>query len=555
MDGNGDLTLGDITATGDFEATSTDGDITQADNTTIEIAGDATLEASEMVNGQKQSRNITLDGASNDFGGTVNADGANITLVDGNGGLTLGDFTTTGKLDATAVTDINISGNVIAEDVTFDAGRDININGNVTADTLNADAGGSITQSEGSTLAIENTVTLNAGDAITLDGTLNAADTTLTAINDVILNGTLNVAALDVTSTEGNITVNGELTANDLTLDAANNIAINGDVTADTLNADAGGDITQGTNGTLVVNDGPTNLQAGNDITLSGANDFNGLVNADGNNIALNDVNGLTLGTVNARADVQLASVGDLDLGSLNAAGTLQVNSGGGNITQSGSLTVGGLASLDAGSGRIALLNPGNKLPKGANIFAASFAVTGDSRKGANEVSAKVLSSTATSKPVSALDDTAVPEPLVMSSNSTTSSPITSSPVTTDPSASSAASNMGAGNNNAGVVVDLRNAPTSNVSFMAAVSIPFGTATSGTGFSFTLPENVRALVTESTQPTATMPDGTNLPSWLKFDVQSLRFEATAVPSGAFPMQLVLTLGAVRVAVVISERTE
>jgi hypothetical protein len=52
-----------------------------------------------------------------------------------------------------------------------------------------------------------------------------------------------------------------------------------------------------------------------------------------------------------------------------------------------------------------------------------------------------------------------------------------------------------------------------------------------------------------------LPDGGALPAWLKFDAQSLRFEASAVPDGAFPMQVVMTVGQQRVVVVISERAD
>ncbi|WP_158235681.1 hypothetical protein [Limnohabitans sp. G3-2] len=38
------------------------------------------------------------------------------------------------------------------------------------------------------------------------------------------------------------------------------------------------------------------------------------------------------------------------------------------------------------------------------------------------------------------------------------------------------------------------------------------------------------------------------------DEQALRFEAAAVPDGAFPMQVIMQLGNQRVLVVISERT-
>lgn len=90
---------------------------------------------------------------------------------------------------------------------------------------------------------------------------------------------------------------------------------------------------------------------------------------------------------------------------------------------------------------------------------------------------------------------------------------------------------------------------------MAAVSLPKGMATAGAGFSFELPESVRSMAQQSTQVQASLPGGAPLPSWMKFDAERLRFDAAAVPDGAFPMQVVMTVGQERVLVVISERTE
>ena len=93
---------------------------------------------------------------------------------------------------------------------------------------------------------------------------------------------------------------------------------------------------------------------------------------------------------------------------------------------------------------------------------------------------------------------------------------------------------------------------------LACSILSLGTATGGAGFSFELPETVRALVPQEGQiakPQASLPSGATLPSWLKFDAERLRFDANAVPDGSFPLQVVLTVAGQRVIVVISERTE
>ena len=76
----GGLTLGNIDASGTLNANSTGGAITQAASTTILVDGAATLNASNVVNGVVVPADITLNGATNDFAGTVNAAGGNITL-------------------------------------------------------------------------------------------------------------------------------------------------------------------------------------------------------------------------------------------------------------------------------------------------------------------------------------------------------------------------------------------------------------------------------------------------------------------------------------------
>ena len=90
---------------------------------------------------------------------------------------------------------------------------------------------------------------------------------------------------------------------------------------------------------------------------------------------------------------------------------------------------------------------------------------------------------------------------------------------------------------------------------MVAVSLPKGISTTGTGFSFVLPDSVREIAGEGVTVQATQVDGSELPAWLKFDRANLRFEATAVPDGAYPMQLILSIGGQRLLLVISERTD
>ena len=247
-----------------------------------------------------------------------------------------------------------------------------------------------------------------------------------------------------------------------------------------------------------------------------------------------------------------MASLGPLNLGRSTIGGTLQASSGGGDITQSGPLLVGGMATLDAGSGVVQLTNADNKLTSGSTIRASSYTIEGDASRAAADLASKAQAvPIATSLPGTSLSNTAAPQPLLMTSGVAAAAASSS----TSSSSSDAVAGGGSGTSS-GVTVDLRGSPSTSSSVMAAVSLPKGMATSGQGFSFELPETVQSLAQQSSQPSvATMPNGAPLPSWLKFDAQKMRFDATAVPDGAFPMQVVINVGQQSVTVVISERTE
>lgn len=176
---------------------------------------------------------------------------------------------------------------------------------------------------------------------------------------------------------------------------------------------------------------------------------------------------------------------------------------------------------------------------------AASYLVAGDNRKSVSEAESKVLGSVAmASMPGVALPNAQAPQPLVMASASSG-----------DSSSGSATTGSTTGANSSGVTVDLQNVGQQDTPLMVAVSLPKGASTVGTGFSFELPASVKGITSADTEVLITQPNGSALPSWLKFDRERMRFEASAVPDSALPMQLVVTLAGRRVMVVISERTE
>ena len=75
--------------------------------------------------------------------------------------------------------------------------------------------------------------------------------------------------------------------------------------------------------------------------------------------------------------DFTVSSAGALDLGTATIGGSMTASSSGGDITQSGSLSVASTANISAGSGQVALSN-------GSNDFGGVVSASGGSISLAN---------------------------------------------------------------------------------------------------------------------------------------------------------------------------
>jgi filamentous hemagglutinin family protein len=303
--------------------------------------------------------------------------------------------------------------------------------------------------------------------------------------------------------------------------------------------------------GTAVVSGGAATFTANSngaaaDITLNGiSNDFQAPVNATGANVTLTDANALTLGMVKTGGNLHVASTGPLNLGSATVDGELVASSGNNPIVQNGALKVSGMADFDAGTSSVILPNESNVLSQGFRIKATYYLIAGDARKTANDAESKAQSNI----PVRTLPGTSL-------TNVDAPPPLTMPP--TDPidagSISSATADSGSAYST-GVIFDMQSSGQLEIPTMVAVSLPKGVSTVGVGFSFELPESVKSVIQHSLDIQATMANGAMLPSWLRFDSQAFRFESTSVPDGAFPLQIILTVGSQKILIVISERTE
>ena len=538
VDGHGGLTLGNVTASGSLNATSSDGNLTQAAGTTIAVQGSTTVDAG--------THDVSLNGANNDFGGTVNATGHDVTLVDGHGGLTLGNVTASGSLNATS-TDGNLTqaaGATIAVQgsTTVDAGtHDVSLNGanndfggtvnatghdvtlvdghggltlgNVTASgSLNATStDGNLTQAAGTTIAVQGTTTVDAG---THDVSLNGAN------ND--FGGTVNATGHDVTLVDGH----GGLTLG--------NVTASGSLNATSTD----GNLTQAAGATIAVQ-GSTTVDAGtHDVSLNGANnDFGGTVNATGHDVTLVDGHG------------------GLTLGNVTASGALNATSTGGDIGQAGGTTisVAGSGTLQAPGAHVTIGLAGNTFGGSMDVVDAggSHAIgsgSGDNNTGSNPIPP---AATLPPLPVSVPPTLPLPEtaPPALEANALT--PV-SAPVSSVGTASPPAANDASGAVDPGVRVRLVDAPTEQATGLVTVEVPRESATNG--FRFALPSGLADQAPADAVITATRESGRPLPAWLRFDRQHLQFVATAVPARGLPLKVVLTIGGRSTTIVITRET-
>jgi autotransporter-associated beta strand protein len=430
-----------------------------------------------------------------------------------------------------------------------------------SAGTLSVGAGGitlgSLTQSAG-TMANSGSTTLDtftqSGGSFTGTGNMTTASFAQTGGSTTLL-ANLSVTQDFNQASLGNVSVGGNATITDTVggLQMGNFSSVG----ALAVNSTDGA-ITQATGTALTAQSTSsfTATQGGQPaaIDLSNAgNDFVGAVGLSGSNVIIVDANALTLGNVTATGNLNATAATDLAVNGVVSANTLTLTATTGNITQS------------AGSTITVATGPSNFVAGGSVTLGRTNSFTGSvngwdgnsnpspvppvqpetPKVDAGNTVGVILSGNAhnIASPATTLTSSSAPPELVLSASAGSSS-----------AKASQQSNVSNANSE-GVTIDVRNAAVQDEPIMAAVSLPKGSATSGTGFSFELPSNIRELVQTPDNVQATLPNGGSLPAWLKFDAQAMRFEASAVPDGAFPMQVAIQLGKQRVLVVISERTE
>jgi filamentous hemagglutinin family protein len=297
----------------DLQALTLDGNLTVNAGGPITQSGTLNVGglASFTATGSGANGNITLTDGANNFGsiGLNSANGSVVQVAEGSG---------------TALDDVAVNGDLFVT------------------------SGGDITQIGGKTVAVGGAATFTSipGASVLLGNAGNAFSGPVNFVSSGIGN-LLNVTVQN----------NGAFNIQGLTIDG------NLDVTAN-------GAITEG--GALRIG-GTTRLAAGsgNDITLTGANDFGGAVDiVSARNVSLNDINALTVGGTLV-GDLSTVAGGPTTFNTLSVGGLLTVVANG-LISDNGNVTVGGATTLNAGFGNDIVLDNANDFGAAVSIVAAN---------------------------------------------------------------------------------------------------------------------------------------------------------------------------------------
>jgi hypothetical protein len=386
----GGLILGTTTANGTLTVDSLDGAITQAKGKAVDVTGATSLTAN---NGGAVNYGITLANTTNDFGGTVAADGSTISLLDSStSGLILGTVTATGTLTVTSRAGAIAQAPSTALDVTgaTTLTADNGLNGASAVDygiTL-ADAGnhlvGAVTSTGSNIDLVQSTGGLILGTT-TANGTLtvDSLDGAITQSASKSVNVT---GATSLTANNGGA-VNYGITLANTTNDFGGTVAADGS-TISLLDSSTSGLIlgTVTATGTLTVTSRAgaiaqapsTALDVTGATTLTADNGLNGASAVD-YGITLADAGNHLVGAVTSTgSNIDLVqSTGGLILGTTTANGTLTVDSLDGAITQAKgkAVNVTGATSLTANNG--GALNYGITLGQAGNNFLGEVTAEG----------------------------------------------------------------------------------------------------------------------------------------------------------------------------------
>jgi hypothetical protein len=105
-----------------------------------------------------------------------------------------------------------------------------------------------------------------------------------------------------------------------------------------------------------------------------------------------------------------------------------------------------------------------------------------------------------------------------------------------------------------GISITTVNTPGQGNTGLITVTVPQSTAVSGVGLTIPLPESVIAPAGSGagTPVAVTLSNNEPLPAWIQFDAGTKALVTSAVPSGALPISVAVTIGGLRSVIEISE---
>jgi len=238
-------------------------------------------------------------------------------------------LTATGELNLTAANDINLlAQNQLTGELSLSAGNNVVLNNDVT-----------------DIVALTATnATITSANSLTVSGDINVSSSSANSNEGVLM----------LSSTSGDINLNGHSQADSLNINAANDITL-ASVSAKSLQATtANGDIVA--TGSVIVQQGTddfsTKLSAVNgSISFESAgNDFDG-ISLLANNAVIADENGLGLSNVELTNSLIVNANGDVALGTVSAGESIAIDAGAGAILSLASNITAPKLTLQASTG------------------------------------------------------------------------------------------------------------------------------------------------------------------------------------------------------------
>ncbi|MBT7924755.1 MAG: hypothetical protein HN627_10885, partial [Opitutae bacterium] len=324
--------LGGSTESGSLVVISNSGKISQTGALDVDTTSSFTAGTNE----------IDLSDATNEFSGLVTVTGGVTTLKDAS--ELSASLTTSGTTAITAVNGLTVDGTVTGATSDLTTSAAVTTFGATTVGrNLSVTASGTVSDTDKLTVAGTSTISAT-GQSVELDTATNeftgavavtGGATTLKDATDLTVTLTT-TGSTSLTAVTG-LTANGTITGatSDLTTSAAAT-SFGATAVGRNLSVTASGDVSQ--TGALDV-DGISDIAAGsNAITLTEvANDFTGAVslsNTGANDVSITDANALNLGTVSVGQDLTVTTTGGAltDSGNVSVVGLAQIVATGQNV-------------------------------------------------------------------------------------------------------------------------------------------------------------------------------------------------------------------------------